>query len=66
MVWSAWLSTLGHAPSIADLADTTAVHHLEDTASNLVEQFVPVSFQVRALLQQIAVLLYMSLPLLLN
>ncbi|KAL0022613.1 hypothetical protein WJX77_010031 [Trebouxia sp. C0004] len=45
VVWSAWLSTLGHAPSVMDLADTVNVHHLADTASNLVDKFVPVSFQ---------------------
>ncbi len=50
VVWSAWLSTLGHAPSVMDLADTANVHHLADTASNLVDKFVPVSFQVCLLL----------------
>lgn len=45
VVWSAWLSTLGHAPSVVDLADTANVHQLADTASNLVDKFVPVSFQ---------------------
>ncbi len=33
-----------------DLADTANVHHLADTASNLVDKFVPVSFQVCLLL----------------
>ncbi|DBA65533.1 TPA: hypothetical protein ACH3X2_003143 [Trebouxia sp. C0005] len=41
VVWSAWLSTLGHAPSVMDLADTANVHHIADTASNLVDQVVP-------------------------
>lgn len=30
-----------------DLADTANVHGLVDTASNMVDKFVPVSFQVR-------------------
>ena len=33
-----------------DLADTANVHQLADTASNLVDKFVPVSFQVCLLL----------------
>ena len=40
VVWSAWLSTLGHAPSIADLADQGGFGH---AVSDLVSQFVPVS-----------------------
>ena len=40
VVWSAWLSTLGHAPSIADLADQGGFSH---TVSDMVLQFVPVS-----------------------
>ena len=40
VVWSAWLSTLGHAPSITDLADQGGLGH---TVSDLVSQFVPVS-----------------------
>lgn len=47
VVWSAWLSTLGHAPSVMELADTTNVHGLVDAASSMVDKFVPVSFQVR-------------------
>ncbi len=37
-----------------DLADTANVHHLADTASNLVDKFVPVSFQVCVLLPGLA------------
>lgn len=33
-----------------DLADTANVHHIADTASNLVDQVVPVSFLVCLLL----------------
>ena len=40
VVWSAWLSTLGHAPSIAELADQGGFGH---TVSDMVSQFVPVS-----------------------
>lgn len=50
VVWSAWLSTLGHAPSIMDLADSQNVHNFTDSASALVDQFVPVSLQVCLLL----------------
>ena len=50
VVWSAWLSTLGHAPSVMDLADSQNVHNFADSASALVDQFVPVSFQVCLLL----------------
>lgn len=50
VVWSAWLSTLGHAPSVMDLADSDNVHHFTDSASALVDKFVPVSFQVCLLL----------------
>lgn len=46
VVWSAWLSTLGHAPSVMDLADSQNVHQFTDTASLMVDKFVPVSFQV--------------------
>lgn len=46
VVWSAWLSTLGHAPSVMDLADSQNLHHFTDTASIMVDKFVPVSFQV--------------------
>ena len=46
VVWSAWLSTLGHAPSVMDLADSQNVHNFTDSASSLVDQFVPVSLQV--------------------
>lgn len=46
VVWSAWLSTLGHAPSVMDLADSQNMHNFTDSASSLVDQFVPVSLQV--------------------
>lgn len=48
VVWSAWLSTLGHAPSVVELAESTNLHALTDTASSLVDHFVPVSLQVCA------------------
>ncbi|KAL3135967.1 hypothetical protein ABBQ32_007009 [Trebouxia sp. C0010 RCD-2024] len=41
VVWSAWLSTLGHAPSVMDLADSQNVHQFTDTASLMVDKFVP-------------------------
>ena len=50
VVWAAWLSTLGHAPSVMDLADSQNVHQFTDTASIMVDKFVPVSFQVCLLL----------------
>ena len=37
------MSTLGHAPSVVDLASSAPVEHLTDAASSLVDQFIPVS-----------------------
>ena len=37
------MSTLGHAPSVVDLASSAHVEHLADAASNMVDQFIPVS-----------------------
>eukprot|EP00891_Asterochloris_glomerata_P002340 jgi/Astpho2/2340/Aster-05606 len=51
VVWSAWLSTLGHAPSIADLADQGGLGH---TVSDLVSQFVPVSRAQEAVQNQVS------------
>ena len=48
VVWSAWLSTLGHAPSVVDLAQSAPVEHFTDAASSLVEQFMPVSCLTQA------------------
>lgn len=50
VVWSAWLSTLGHAPSVMELAESQNVHVFTDTASSMVDKFVPVSLQVCLLL----------------
>ena len=37
------MSTLGHAPSVVDLASSPPIEHLTDAASSLVDQFIPVS-----------------------